>query len=456
MPIQEIIKEEPTILPAIIVRPKVKSRVSRTRSTASAVTTVVSEPKSNEIASTASTPKVPKLRIKLKEAMKKGNEKYHEKRRQLELQSSLPEPVKKVKLTKSSLSSLTIKTVPSSTTANFEPEIVIKELKSELEPTASEFGESQNDKSNSLKRKVSSVGYTLTPEDGSAAFSCLLCRRHFKSSLRELLNHLSESHRTSRWFGNCFSCGSQFEQGNIFDELMHLVTAHVLKERNDIKNVLILAKTSFSQRNLKNFMKDLRDRAKFQLKQQRNPPMVSIPKSDSPKFTNKKTQMCPWIQEGSDLRIKDGLVGYYLSKAYLMARFKCMNLECGFSSNSENVFKSHLENHKFQTSFTTHLCCYCSFSSVDTEKLIAHHLIKHSLDKYQCHSCMYRSCGDHIKRHVEKYHKDLVWANSKKLEILELTQIKSDKPLVNDSAENSWKLKAVNVPMMTCMSEIHI
>lgn len=412
-------------------------------------------------------PQIPKIKINVKEALKKGHKSYEElkqqdKKKRKSKKSEIQEPAKKVKLATNTIM-LPHTTIIQSITVDLDVNNSKTEVKTEPEPGLSEFGILQTDKAIVyIKRKVSSLGYTIQSAVGVASFACLQCQTNFKSSLRDLLNHLSDSHRTSRWFGNCCSCSSQIEQGNVFDELMHLVTAHVIVDRQLMKNVGLIASSNLAKKSFKSFLKDLRARAKFQLKQQLNPPMISIPNSavitpeTSSKLSNKKMQMCPWISEGSDRRIKNGLAGYYMSKEYLTSKFKCMNLECGFSTSYEKLFFNHLDGHKFQNNFSNHLCSYCFFSTTDAEKLVAHLLSKHSSEKFQCATCMYRSSGNHIKRHIEKFHQESV-GTSKTATFYELPIEKSTQkslPSKNSEHVTDWINQAVHVPMITCMRKL--
>lgn len=410
-------------------------------------------------------PKIPKLRIKVKEALKSWQKKKDNKSKTKATNISKPIEVtleisgNHLKETQQQL--LTDGTpnanksatpvsveVDTGNKVKFEPGV---SLSSELEDVA--------DSSNkSLQRIISHLSYIIV--DGNASFSCLLCQKNYHNSLKELLNHLGESHRTNRWFGNCLRCAKQYQPGNIFNELIHVIEDHLLKDRDLINNVVLISNTPSAKKNFDCFMTDLKERAEFYLRCQKNPPMISIPaasrvlesKSQIVKLQNQKMQMCPWIEEESERRIKNGLAFHYMSKKYLVSKFKCMDIECGYYTSLEKNFLSHLEKHKFQQKFTTHLCGYCAYSANDSEKLISHISKKHSIDKYQCNYCMYRSSGNHIRRHQTKYHMEFVSSTSRKLKVFVLlNQIK--KPVENVESDESWNQKIVHVPMMTCMSE---
>lgn len=93
--------------------------------------------------------------------------------------------------------------------------------------------------------------------------------------------------------------------------------------------------------------------------------------------------------EENDLMPKGTIINSNIIRAF--ALFKCMDPGCLFATNLSDEFTKHIQNKgKLDTLFN---CCYCSkavkgqFSNILTE----HIKNKHSVCRYQCNECNYRS-----------------------------------------------------------------
>lgn len=99
-----------------------------------------------------------------------------------------------------------------------------------------------------------------------------------------------------------------------------------------------------------------------------------------------------------------------LNKNSLIALYKCMCLQCSFTTNDVELFLNHLGQHKTTAPYKEDFifyCPYCNFKSKDTRPL-AHHIHDiHSKDVFQCSNCFYRSREkETCYLHTRKSHKD--------------------------------------------------
>lgn len=106
-----------------------------------------------------------------------------------------------------------------------------------------------------------------------------------------------------------------------------------------------------------------------------------------------------------------------LRDASLIALFKCMGINCHFSTGDADKMLQHLQYHEDyvttqQISTNEQLdhlswleCCYCD-TMVDTCNLLVQHIqMEHSASVYQCPYCFYRSAAiANVESHLNEYH----------------------------------------------------
>lgn len=102
----------------------------------------------------------------------------------------------------------------------------------------------------------------------------------------------------------------------------------------------------------------------------------------------------------------------------LVALFKCMGINCYYSTGEANQMLQHLQYHEDYVSTQQistneqldHLswleCCYCD-KMVDTCNLLVQHIqTEHAASIYQCPYCFYRStAAANVETHLNEYHK---------------------------------------------------
>lgn len=103
----------------------------------------------------------------------------------------------------------------------------------------------------------------------------------------------------------------------------------------------------------------------------------------------------------------------------LAALFKCMAIDCIFTTSCHEIMLKHLSNHEDfliqQAAIATiHLhqdtsswleCCYCDEILGSCALLVKHIEIEHASSIFQCTLCFYRSVDpENVSSHIEKYH----------------------------------------------------
>lgn len=96
----------------------------------------------------------------------------------------------------------------------------------------------------------------------------------------------------------------------------------------------------------------------------------------------------------------------------LYALYKCMDINCGFTTDKAESMLTHLGNHEKSprasntTSQPSYLeCAYCD-EVVDTcTRLVKHIQVEHESSIYQCPYCLYRSCvAYNVIVHLNQFH----------------------------------------------------
>ncbi|XP_059612404.1 uncharacterized protein LOC132258886 [Phlebotomus argentipes] len=116
------------------------------------------------------------------------------------------------------------------------------------------------------------------------------------------------------------------------------------------------------------------------------------------------------------------LVMKMLQRDAIFAAYKCMGMECSYSTNDEYVMIMHLSSHdkmiedQMETTTITDTsswleCCYCDYMAGSTRDLISHVNKEHLYCEYLCPKCFYRACNaNYVARHLLVYHNSFMKA----------------------------------------------
>lgn len=100
----------------------------------------------------------------------------------------------------------------------------------------------------------------------------------------------------------------------------------------------------------------------------------------------------------------------------LLALFKCMAMDCIFTTSNKDKMLQHLQNHEDHASDSFNAstqygddcwleCCYCEEVPGSCITLVDHIIEEHSTSSFQCPQCFYRSVDScNVISHLEKYH----------------------------------------------------
>lgn len=456
-----------------------ESKKSETREDLSLITEIPAP-----VPAPAMIPKIPKFRIKYKDVFKfqqkKDNAKLNEgKRVKRKVILNLPtRNVKKIKLDGAKTDLITPAKIDQVSTPKEVPVMIDKlevvqlpqiapviEIKQEEvdDQSVNSAGEVRAVK---IKRiQVSHISYRLSA--GVMSFMCTLCEKSI-ISIELLFDHLKNFHSWNRWFGKCFAGCTELKGGSIFDELVHLIEDHIMRETLDISNQKIISDELFRA----NFLEKIKLVPKNNVSSTSKPPMTMIPpKSPSPhaaknetlivkkKETNKtKLVVCPWNGKGkssSKYKIEnENSSTKILAKEFLSKLFKCMVLECNFATNHEELFKAHLTDREKGSCWLYPLfCSYCSHKAKKIEDLIFHIVAVHLNDNIQCNLCFGRKKDStSANNHMKTFHKIESSKNKAIADSFIILPSYTESGVMKIDKE-IWNHKISNVPMVTCMSK---
>lgn len=113
---------------------------------------------------------------------------------------------------------------------------------------------------------------------------------------------------------------------------------------------------------------------------------------------------CPWLP-----RIVKKWPSPIIPQSVLVAKFKCMDQQCSFTTQNANNFKMHLDNHVEKSSVVSAnylSCSYCDTTEASPIDLIRHICDSHKYDNFQCKFCFYRSCANfNVLTHQKNFHR---------------------------------------------------
>lgn len=122
--------------------------------------------------------------------------------------------------------------------------------------------------------------------------------------------------------------------------------------------------------------------------------------------------LMPWSTTSSRENFKEKKTYEIMSsKLAIMDLYKCMDLNCAYTTKFKTFFQSHIEDHQRQASFTSffNLCAYCDFTSMNPGVLALHITEIHSFSKFQCSKCFFRTAEketghEHMLIHHKQEH----------------------------------------------------
>lgn len=309
--------------------------------------------------------------------------------------------------------------------------------------------------------RIDNIGYTRYTADGSVTFCCLIDDCGFESmDLTNLLYHIND-HPSIQWFGYCFTCNAQIETEcmQLMMEFKHMTSAHYNQsdDNEDLDKSNAMGRPSFIK------CKALPGDKLSKLKEEEEIAAKRMPSSSSsaaaaaaiaaPAPINKikinflknsdgksvtsdaksvsadATKMVPMIAEVVSLG--------HASKDYsemepvslkpwgarptnkvqrncrkmlrdicLYALFKCMDVNCAYTTDNADHMLTHLRNHENVPSEPTWLeCPYCDIMADSCSLLVKHVQDEHQSSIFQCPYCFYRSCSAfNVVIHLKQFH----------------------------------------------------
>lgn len=334
-----------------------------------------------------------------------------------------------------------------------------------MKPKRSKKPQSEREKNDELDKNkrysysVQNVGFSF--QDGKITYLCFIDGCGFDSTtLVKLLQHLRE-HMDVVWSGFCFAC-----RENIYDtkttlanEFQHLETKHLknynvnvscLEEPDEEHPVSSTPSISHSIQvpssdAIRNIVKDPPNSVAVDVKGGDRPrikcrrvsgdllsinkgaPVPSsssnfqpnaltiINRSKDPRNFLKPWTKCPFIKSESTIQL-------LVRDVSLIALYKCMGMDCIFTTADPIRMMDHLRNHEEFVSqymnsnrepskeYLDHLswleCSYCDKMEESCGSLVEHIRSEHSTSIYQCPYCFYRTVdASNVKSHLNSYHK---------------------------------------------------
>lgn len=173
-----------------------------------------------------------------------------------------------------------------------------------------------------------------------------------------------------------------------------------------------------------------------------------------------KNLLKPWLNTTTSKKTKLQCEKM-LSHKSLSALYKCMGINCNFTTNIRDKMFIHIQAHNNEITIgsnNTYLeCCYCDLKFIKSDILLDHIDKTHNICNYQCTKCFYRSIDAYnIITHFDLYHKN----NEKSLQIdyiLFCCCIKDNKDITeirsNFSAREILRYRAKNIKPITCQGK---
>lgn len=275
---------------------------------------------------------------------------------------------------------------------------------------------------------IKSIGFSRSATITSR-FYCLITECGFKSTdLSEFSFHIAN--HPVKWSGFCCACNAQIHNHEepLMEEFKHMIQAHHNKEvdrSNHVEKTPFIAckllpgdklskvppegkKSSLIQSG--DFLKitNVMSLSTTLTRVIEKSTTTTIASSECNSFVN--VTLKGWLkipnlksQKGTKKMLRD---------ICLYALYKCMDINCTFSSSNAEDMKTHLENHKFtetdkSSNITRYLeCAYCDEIADSSSSLVKHILDEHQSSIFQCPYCFYRSCAAYnVVVHLNQLHR---------------------------------------------------
>lgn len=304
--------------------------------------------------------------------------------------------------------------------------------------------------------RIDNIGYTQSTNalDSSVTFCCLINECGFESTdLSDLLNHIEE--HPVEWFGFCHTCNAQVKDTRmqLMMEFMHMTQTHYNKKYDDdLTDKSNTGKPSFIKckmlpgDKLSKLKEDEMAARAEQLSLNPTPSTSSSVKIETKflKIANVKTltldaKSLKVVDKSSTLpMVITNVVSLgSASKEYndselvslkewgtspakklqkhckkmlrdicLFALFKCMDINCAFTTDNAETMLIHLRNHENVSSEPSWLeCSYCDIVADSCALLVKHIQDEHQSSIFQCPYCFYRSCAAfNVVVHLKQFH----------------------------------------------------
>lgn len=312
------------------------------------------------------------------------------------------------------------------------------------------------DKPAKILTRIDNIGFTRSTNavDSSVTFCCLIDDCGFESTdLSDLLSHIDD--HPVEWFGYCFTCNAQVmdNQVQLMMEFKHMTQAHYNKNDDDeiADKANTAGKPSFIKCKLLpgdklSKLKEEEIAAKAeQLSINPKPSTSSAIKIETKfiKIANVKTltfntkTLCDRPSSSLPMVITNVVSLGSASKEYndselvslkewgtspvkklqkyckkmlrdicLYALFKCMDINCAFTTDNADNMLIHLRNHENVSSEPSWLeCPYCDIVADSCALLVKHIQDEHQSSIFQCPYCFYRSCAAfNVVVHLKQFH----------------------------------------------------
>lgn len=283
---------------------------------------------------------------------------------------------------------------------------------------------------------------------GAQKYHCFIgdCGFVSQNNPGSLSNHLRQKHFNGAWNGFCHKCDQQIlnNKYSLIKEYDHLMSVHVpstptlkptptvnaIVQPPEIEPEIPAPKPALAIR-IRRFSGDIlsgpsNDEQPNSIKSHtivRMPNLSTGTSYQGPNTTfdtitesiSNDNPLKPWTKCANT---KSAIAEEKLKRDFsLVALFKCMAIDCIFTTSDEFKMRTHLQNHEdsLEDSLTNpnndaddsswQECCYCE-EIPGTCNLLVDHIIKvHSSSIFQCPYCFYRSADRYnVMSHAKKYH----------------------------------------------------
>lgn len=338
--------------------------------------------------------------------------------------------------------------------------------------------------------RIDNIGYNRYTADSSVSFCCLIDECGFESvDLTELLYHIED--HSVQWYGYCFTCNDQIETDcvQLMMEFKHMTTAHYHK--NDDSEMVDKANTaggkpafikckllpgdklsklkeeeiaaaqaekrqqpssslSLQIANVQSLTDTMKSLTAIDTKPKPLPMITNVVSLGSASREYKDSELValkPWGNNQTNKLQKH--CKKMLRDICLYALFKCMDINCEFTTDNPDHMLIHLRNHENILSNEPSWleCSYCDIMADSCALLVKHVQDEHQSSIFQCPYCFYRSCSAwNVVIHLKQYHseekKSVLVCNGKprmyaaEKALIEKSRVENIRPLRCTEGEN--------------------